>query len=216
MKIDNVLVAESKEMLERKLEEWRYALESKGMKVSKTKTEHFTTEIDGDQHATIKMNGVILKRVKTFKHLGSMVDQTERIEKEDNFIIIGSNNWKKVSRVICDRKVPVQVKSKVHKTVVRPALTYGLEAEPLKRVEERKSKVAEMKMLRWISGVTKSDRIRNEYIRGTVKVIEVSKKKQESGLRCFGHLVYVEKAPDSMWRNSIRTDNMSLTKAIYT
>ena len=37
-------------------------------------------------------------------------------------------------------------------------------------------------------GVTRRDRIRNEYIRGTAKVTEISKKIQESRLRLYGHL----------------------------
>ena len=37
-------------------------------------------------------------------------------------------------------------------------------------------------------GVTRLDRIRNTYIRGTVKVVEVSKKVQEARLRWYGHL----------------------------
>ena len=36
--------------------------------------------------------------------------------------------------------------------------------------------VAEMRVLRWMSGVTKLDRIRNERIRGIAKVRELSKK----------------------------------------
>ena len=84
--------------------------------------------------------------------------------------------------------MPIKLKGKVHKTVVRPALTYGLETAPLKKTEEKKLDVAEMKMLRWMSGVTRKDRIENKYIRGSVKVTEVSKKIQEAQLRWFGHL----------------------------
>ncbi|XP_042889472.1 uncharacterized protein LOC122264575 [Penaeus japonicus] len=160
---DIVLVAENKEMLKRKLEEWRYVLESKRTRIRRTKTEYLSTEIDGDQHATIQLNGVNLKRIKTFKYLGSMVDQTQGMEKEVNFRIqCGWNNWSKISGAICDRRVPVKVKSKVHKALVRPALIYGLAAAPLKKIEERKFDVAEMKMLKWMSGVTRRDRIRNE------------------------------------------------------
>ncbi|KAI5715080.1 hypothetical protein M8J77_010243 [Diaphorina citri] len=43
-------------------------------------------------------------------------------------------------------------------------------------------------MLRWMSGVTRMDRIRNEYIRGSVKVGPIGKKIQESRMRWFGHL----------------------------
>ena len=37
---DVVLVSESKEEIEQRLEEWRVALESRGMKISRTKTEY--------------------------------------------------------------------------------------------------------------------------------------------------------------------------------
>ena len=186
---DIVLVTDRKRKLERKLEEWRVALESRGMKISRSKTEYFTTDTSGDQQTTIRLNGEMLKRVNTFKYLGSMVDETVEMEKEVNFRIqCGWNNWRKVSGVICDRRVPVKVKGKVHKAMVRPAMTYGLEAAPLKKSEEKKMDVAEMKMLRWMVGVTRRDQIRNEYIRGTVKVTEISKKIQESRLRWYGHL----------------------------
>ena len=39
--------------------------------------------------------------------------------------------------------------------------------------------------MRWMSGVTKLDRIRNERIRGTTKVGEISKKVQESSWKWY-------------------------------
>ena len=44
-------------------------------------------------------------------------------------------------------------------------------------------------MLRWMSGVTKLDRIRNERIRGTTKVGDISKKVQESRLKWYGQVL---------------------------
>ena len=44
-------------------------------------------------------------------------------------------------------------------------------------------------MLRWMCGVTREDKIRNENIRGTVKVAEASKKIQEARLRWYGHVM---------------------------
>ena len=43
--------------------------------------------------------------------------------------------------------------------------------------------------LRWMSGVTKLNIIRNERIRGTTKVGEISKKVQESRLKWYGHVL---------------------------
>ena len=187
---DIVLLAKNRDELERKLERWRYALESRGLRISRKKTEYMSTEMDGDHQATIKLGGENIKRVKEFKYLGSMIDAAGDMGKEvNNRIQCGWYNWRRVSGVICDRKVPLRLKGRVHKAVVRPAMTYGLEAAPLKKIEGRKMDVAEMRMLRWMSGVTKMDRVRNNYIRGTVKVTEVSKKAQEARLRWYGHLM---------------------------
>ena len=69
-----------------------------------------------------------------------------------------------------------------NKTVVRPAMMYGAETWAVKKAHEKKLDVAEMRMLRWMSRVTKLDRIRNERIRGTTKV---AKKVQESRLKWY-------------------------------
>ena len=59
----------------------------------------------------------------------------------------------------------------------------------MKKAQEKKLDVAEMRMSRWMSGVTKLDRIRNERIRGTTKVGEISKKVQESRLTWSKHVL---------------------------
>ena len=112
---DVVLVAEDRVGVERKLYEWRNALESRGMRISRTKTEYFTTDLNGNQDETVRLDGEDLKRVESFKYLGSVVDATADTGKEVNYRIqCGWNNWRKVSGVICDRRVPVKLKGKVH------------------------------------------------------------------------------------------------------
>ena len=49
--------------------------------------------------------------------------------------------------------------------------------------------VAEMKMLRFTMGVTGKDKIRNEYIRNTVKVERLGMKMREGKLRWCGHVM---------------------------
>ena len=44
-------------------------------------------------------------------------------------------------------------------------------------------------MLRWMSGVTKLDKIKNERIRRTTKVVEISKKVQERRLKWYRHVL---------------------------
>ena len=60
----------------------------------------------------------------------------------------------------------------------------------VKNAQEMKLDVTKMRMLiRWMSEVTKLDRIRNERIRGTTKVGEISKKVEESRLKWYGHVL---------------------------
>ena len=88
-----------------------------------------------------------------------------------------------MSGVLCDRRMKVKIKGKVYKTIVRPAMVYGAETWTVKKAHEKKMEVAEMKMLRWVCGVTRLDKIGNEKIRGSTKVGEISKKVQERRMR---------------------------------
>ena len=82
----------------------------------------------------------------------------------------GWNRWRRVSEVICDRKLPARVKGKVYSSVVRPEMVYGLETVAVTKKQVKEMEVAEMKMLRFAMGVTRKDKIRNDYVRNTVKV----------------------------------------------
>ena len=91
-----------------------------------------------------------------------------------------------MSGVICDRRVPARVKGKVYKVAVRPAMLYGLETVALTKRQEAEMEVAELKMLRFSLGVTRMDKIRNEYIRGTAQVGKFGEKTREAKLRWYG------------------------------
>ena len=96
-----------------------------------------------------------------------------------------------MSGVLCDRRMKVKMKGKVYKIkmIVRPAMVYGAETWAVKKAHEKKTEVAEIKMLRWMCGVTRSDRIGNEKIRGSTKVGEISKKVQERRMRWYVHVM---------------------------
>ena len=59
----------------------------------------------------------------------------------------GWNVWKRVSGVICDRRLPARVKGKVYSSVVRPAMMYGLEMVAVTKKQVEEMEVTEMKML---------------------------------------------------------------------
>ena len=185
---DIVLCSNSREVVEEKLEEWRREMEDRRLKISRKKTEYL--RLKGSENGEVSLQGEVLKRVEKFKYLGSTVAEDGDLEAEiTNRIQTGWKNWKRVSGVLCDRRVGIKLKGKVHKTVVRPATMYGAETWAIKKTQEKKLDVAEMRMLRWMCGVTRRDKIGNEVIRGTSKIREISDTIQESRLRWYGHVM---------------------------
>ena len=75
----------------------------------------------------------------------------------------------------------MKIKGKVYRTVVKPALMYGAKTWALKKAQENTFEVAEMRMLRWMCGVTKRGKIRNERIRGQRKWDKSQRKSRKAG-----------------------------------
>ena len=186
---DIVICKETRKEVEHRLESWRYAMKRKWMKVNRSKTEYLCKN-RRNNNKTVKMEDTKVPRVKAFKHLGSTVQESGSCERElKKRVKAGWNGWRKVSGVICDRRLPARVKGKVYSSLVRPAIMYELETVAVTKKQVKEMEVAEMKMLRFAMGVTKKDKIRNEYIRGTVKVERLGMKMRESRLRWYGHVI---------------------------
>ncbi|XP_070026368.1 uncharacterized protein [Nicotiana sylvestris] len=109
---------------------------------------------------------------------------------EDVTHLIGAGwtKWRLVSGVLCDKNVPLKLKGKFYKIVVRPTMLYEAECWPVKKSHVQHMKVAEMRILRWMCGHTRLDRIKNEVIRDKVGVAHVEAKMREAMLRWFGHV----------------------------
>ena len=68
-------------------------------------------------------------------------------------------------------------------------MVYGLEMVAITKKQVEEMEVAEIKMLRFAMGVTGKDKIRNEYIRSTVKAERLGMKMREVRLRWHGHVM---------------------------
>ena len=190
---DIVICEETREEVERRLESWRYALERRGMKVSRSKTEYLCIN-GGNDDETVTVEDTKVPRVKEFKYLESTVQESSNCEREvKKRVQAGWNRWKRVSGAICDRRLPARIKGKVYSSVVRPAMVYGLKTVAVTKKQMEKMEVAEMKMLRFAKKVTRKDKIRNEHIRSTLKVERLRMKMKEGRLRWYGHVMRRDK-----------------------
>ena len=94
---DIVICEETREEVERRLESWKYALERRGMKVNRSKTEYLCIN-GGNDKKTVKMEDTKVPRVKKFKYLGSTVQESCSCEREvKQRVQAGWNGWRKVS-----------------------------------------------------------------------------------------------------------------------
>ncbi|KAK3568949.1 hypothetical protein QTP86_020633 [Hemibagrus guttatus] len=78
---DIVICSESREQVEENLERWRFALERRGMKVSRSKTEYMCVN-EREGSGTVRLQGEEVKKVQEFKYLGSTVQSNGQCGKE--------------------------------------------------------------------------------------------------------------------------------------
>ncbi|KAK3530329.1 hypothetical protein QTP86_023938, partial [Hemibagrus guttatus] len=78
---DIVICSESREQVEENLERWRFVLERRGMKVSRSKTEYMCVN-EREGSGTVRLQGEEVKKVQEFKYLGSTVQSNGECGKE--------------------------------------------------------------------------------------------------------------------------------------
>ncbi|GKD06095.1 ataxia telangiectasia mutated family protein, partial [Tanacetum coccineum] len=151
---DIVLIAESAEELNNRLESWRKALEDNGLRVSREKTEYLRCDYGRyeviHQEVDIRIGDRILQLKKSFRYLGSVMHRSGRIDEDvTNRIKTGWVKWKAASGVLCDRRIPLKLKGKCYKVAIRPAMLYGSECWPITKAQANRVEVAELRLLRW-------------------------------------------------------------------
>jgi len=144
---------------------------------------------NSDVQEEVAIGSSPLKTVTSFRYLGSLIQGSGSVEEEiQSRATAAWSKWREISGVVCDKKMPLRLKSKVYKTVIRPVLLYGAECWSVKKADEQRMSVTEMRMLRWIAMVSKKEHIKNEEIRSRTKVTAITEKMMESRLRWFGHV----------------------------
>ena len=101
------------------------------MRVSRPKTQFMDFNFEQNQQGKrdpVNILGEKLDRVSHIKYLGTSIEEEGGMETEiTKWVGAGWRNWKKCSGVLCDRRMPVKLKGKVNKSVIRPATLYGAE-----------------------------------------------------------------------------------------
>ncbi|KAK6761790.1 hypothetical protein RB195_022758 [Necator americanus] len=105
--------------------------------------------------------------------------------------------------VLCDKKVPVRLKSKIYRTVVHPVALYGCGAGRQRKPWKECYGAMEMRMLRWTTGVTLKDKVSNDTVRSIIGVVPITEK-MEARLRWFDHVFLREE--NSVAKTALKLD----------
>ncbi|EYB83531.1 hypothetical protein Y032_0333g2790 [Ancylostoma ceylanicum] len=122
-----MLVAEMKEELQAEVQLWKDRLQRYGLRLNIEKTEYMECGARIED-GTICVDGNDLKEVECFKYLGSRIAYigdilSEALGRADAVWM----KWRTTTGILCDKKMPIRLKSKVYWTVVRPVALYGTE-----------------------------------------------------------------------------------------
>ena len=184
---DIVLARSTRNELKEDLKKLKDRLERHGLRMNTSKTEYL--ELDPQTQGDIELDGTKLPRTTEFKYLGDRISADgESLSAAKSRIDAAWLKWRQCSGVLCDKKMPIKLKSRIYRTVVRPVALYGAQTWPVTKKVEQKMSVAEMKMSRWSLGVTRLDKIPNTEIRKKMGIAPIADKMRESRLRWYGHV----------------------------
>ena len=82
--------------------------------------------------------------------------------------------FRDLSRLLIGKGMSLKSKGIIYTTCIRPAILYGSETWPTKIEEIKKIQRSEMRMLRWMTGVSLSERKSNECVRNMLAIDDVA------------------------------------------
>jgi hypothetical protein len=174
---DIVLMDNTRVQVNKKLKLWKESLESTGFKISRTKIEYMHYNFSNNRdinEEVVKIDDKEIPENDNFRYLGSIIHENGEIKKDvEHWIKAGWMKWRCGSGVLCDRRIPIKLKRKLHRVALRPAMIYATEYWVVKKQYVQKMSVAEMRMLRCMSGKSQNDKIRNECIQKNLRVASI-------------------------------------------
>ena len=109
---------------------------------------------------------------------------------------------KRMKRISQDMLFTNMSAEHIYTSCIRPAMLYGSEIWPTKVEDIRKIQRSEMRMLRWMAGVSLSERKSNDCVRSMLAIDDIAEVMRRNRLRWFCH---VERRDELCWIKRIET-----------
>lgn len=142
------------------------------------------------------------KRVKTFKYLGSYLDDVGTSEVDvRNKVELARKATRMLHPVLWNNTISNENKRRIFTAIVESILTYGCEAWSMNASLYAKVRTVEMDFWRRCLQLTRLDRVRNEVVRERMGVEEtISGRIGKRRLRWYGHC---RRMPEEHWPNRV-------------
>jgi hypothetical protein len=142
-------------------------------------------------------NGDIIERVGKFCYLGDMINADGGA---DSAVVARVRSaWKKFREllpILTHKGTSLKLKGKIYESCVRSCMIYGSETWPMKADHEARLERTEMRMVRWVCGVSLKERIASTVLREKIGIDAIGNVVRRNRLRWFGH---VERMEDENW-----------------
>ena len=131
--------------------------------------------------------------VKKFGYLGDMLNKGGGADAA--VITRISCGWKKfreLQPILTAKYVPCEVKGRLYAACIRSVMVYGAETWAMKKGITDLIQRAEMRMVRWMCGVSLLDHIRSDVLRKRLNILDIGEVLRRARLRWFGHVMRKE------------------------
>ncbi|KAM1205409.1 hypothetical protein ACFX2G_006312 [Malus domestica] len=112
-----VLIDETQEWVNVKLNLWREVLESKGLRLRRSKTEYIECKFSangGQNELRVRIGDQEIPKSDCFGYLGSILQKNGELDRDFNHRIqAGWMKWKSASSMLCDCRMPLKLKGKI-------------------------------------------------------------------------------------------------------
>ena len=181
--------------LERRTQAWKDRLCRYGLRLNVSKTEYLESGVQSP--GTICVDNIEIKKVLIARYLGSLISANGSLLPDvSSRISAGWLKWRELTSILCDKRLPIKLKSLVYKMCIRPVILYAAECRAsLKRADDLLH-VTEMKMIRRALGISLLQHITNPEIRKRMQICPINEKIIEARLIWFGRILC--KKPDSV------------------
>ncbi|VFQ85258.1 unnamed protein product [Cuscuta campestris] len=111
---DIVFIDDTREGLNDKLERWRLALETKGFRISRNKTEYMECRFSGREtelEVEVRTDSHVVPKVDRFRYLGSVIQADGELDGDVGHRVgVAWAKWRLASGVLCDPKISPRMK----------------------------------------------------------------------------------------------------------